>query len=503
MKNVLPFVLIVLLASSCAVSKNYNPAKKFSPQELREDYTLFRNILEESHPSLYWYTPKDSIDYYFEVGYSRLNDSLPEYKFRNILSYVASKFHCGHTSVRASKQAMRYSEKTLSFALPFSVKAWPDTVMVTFNLNRKDSNVTRGALLKSIEGRPVQSIVDSFFTYLSGDGYNTTHKFQTLSNGGTFRNMYGSIYGLRPKMKVDYMDTAGVLKSAIVNVYNPAADTPRLRPAFHKPSRKERRAMAFQNARNLRIDTALNTAVMEVNSFTKEFGLRKFFRQSFKKIRKQNVQNLVIDLRGNGGGSVVLSNLLTKYIADKPFKIADSIYAVKRKSHYSRYIENYLQSRLFLLFMTHKKADGRYHFRYFENKYFKPKKKNHFEGHVYVLTGGNTFSAATLFAETVKGQSNVTLVGEETGGGAYGNTAWLIPDVILPNTKVRFRLPLFRLVIDKDAQKGRGVMPDVEALPTTEAIRRNADFKMEKVVELIKENTKQRPAASAEQDNLN
>ena len=59
--------------------------------------------------------------------------------------------------------------------------------------------------------------------------------------------------------------------------------------------------------------------------------------------------------------------------------------------------------------------------------------------------------------------------------------------MVLPRTKVRFRLPLFRLVIDKNEKKGRGVMPQVEVLPNTEDIRRNVDFKMRKVMELIKE----------------
>lgn len=48
------------------------------------------------------------------------------------------------------------------------------------------------------------------------------------------------------------------------------------------------------------------------------------------------------------------------------------------------------------------------------------------------------------------------MIGEETGGGAYGNSAWLIPDVALPETGVRFRLPLFRLVIDKTVLKWPG-----------------------------------------------
>ena len=72
-----------------------------------------------------------------------------------------------------------------------------------------------------------------------------------------------------------------------------------------------------------------------------------------------------------------------------------------------------------------------------------------------------------MFASALREQENVIIVGEETGGGAYGNSAWLIPDATLPETGVRFRLPLFRLVIDKNAQKnGKGVQPEVESLPS-------------------------------------
>ena len=58
--------------------------------------------------------------------------------------------------------------------------------------------------------------------------------------------------------------------------------------------------------------------------------------------------------------------------------------------------------------------------------------------------------------------------------------------LLLPATGVRFRLPLFRLVIDKNAPKnGRGILPEVASTPTVEAIIRNTDFKVEKAMELI------------------
>ena len=421
-----------------------------------------------------------------------MKDSLLEYQFRNILSYVDAQIRCGHTSVRSSKGATRYAERSRSLSFPLSVKMWQDTTVITSNLNRRDSNVVRGVLLKSIEGRPIKTITDSLFQYLPSDGYNTTHKFQSLSNSGVFRNMYASIYGLRPRMNVSYIDTLGNEKNAVVNVFVVPRDTSgRAKPPPDAPSRRERKLQSIQSQRSMRVDKESSTAYMEVNTFSKKNRLRSFFKESFKQLRKDKIQHLIVDVRGNGGGSVVLSNLLTKYIANQPFKISDSLYAINKKSSYSKYIDHYFPVRLFFIFMTRKKKDGNYHFSHFENRYFKPKQKNNFNGTTYILTGGNTFSAASLFTKALKDQNDVIVVGEETGGGAYGNTAWLIPDVTLPVTQVRFRLPLFRLVVDKNEQKGRGILPEVPAVPTVEAIRRNADFKLEKAMQLIKEkNTK-------------
>lgn len=246
--------------------------------------------------------------------------------------------------------------------------------------------------------------------------------------------------------------------------------------------------MRQNSVRLLKLDTTSHVAMMDLNSFGRGYGLKGFFRRSFRALKKNKIEHLIIDVRGNGGGSVTNSTLITRFLSDHPFKVADSLYAIRKRKTYSRYIQNDFFNRLFLTLFAPKRKDGKYHFKYYERHLFKPRKKNHFDGKTYILTGGNSFSATTLFASAIMKQNNVTLIGEETGGGAYGNSAWLIPDMTLPGTKVRFRLPLFRLVIDKNVPKdGRGVQPEIPSFPTVDAVRKGIDYKLVKTMELIKQ----------------
>ena len=486
----------ILLALSCLIllygcspgRLSYNASKKFAKEKLQEDFKTFRNILEEGHPSLYWYTSKDSVDYYFDNTYSRIRDSMTEPQFKTLLSYMISKINCGHTSVRYSKNYIKYLDTVRMKQFPLSIKLWDDSAVVYANLNSRDHVITRGTVLKSINGKKISYYRDSLFQYLSMDGHGIINKYQTLSNIGSFSGWYRNVFGLTDQFTIGYSDKKGEEKKTTIPVFDPKKDSSFRDELinFKKPDRKERRHNLLAASRELTMDTAASTAFMTINTFVRGKNLTGFIRNTFKELRQRKIQNLVVDVRNNGGGNVGISTLLTKLIIDHPFKMADSLYAINKKSKYGKYIGQYFWNRLSMSFISKKHADGKYHFGYFERHLFKPKKQNHFDGNVYVIIGGNSFSATALFADFVKGQKNVTLVGEETGGGAYGNTAWLIPEVALPITKVRFTLPKFRMVINKNTVKnGRGVMPDVFVRSSQESIQMEIDPKLERVKELI------------------
>ncbi len=489
-------IIKILLVASCLPIINscssdrrfYNPNKKFAKEILQNDFKIFRHILEEGHPGLYWYTSKDSMNYFFNYGYSRISDSMTELQFRTLLSYTISKINCGHTSVRYSKNYYRFLDTVKMKQFPLSIKLWDDSAVVYANLNRKDQTIKRGTVLKSINGKPVKFYRDSLFQFLSMDGHGLINKYQTLSNAGTFSGWYRNVFGLNDKFTIGYMNNRGEEKQTDIRVFDPKKDSSYNEELmnFKKPDRKERRHNLMAASHELIIDASTSTAFVTLNTFIGGIGIRGFIKRTFKDLHRKHIKNLVVDVRNNGGGNVGISNLLTKLIINHRFKMADSLYAINKKSAYGKYIGQNFLNRLSMSFITRKRADGKYHFGYFERHYFKPKPHHHFDGNVYIITGGNSFSATSLFAYFLKEQKNVLLVGEETGGGAYGNTAWLIPDVTLPDTKIRFTLPKFRMVINKNAVKsGRGVMPDVFVRSSLESIKKEIDPKLEKVKELI------------------
>jgi hypothetical protein len=428
------------------------------------------------------------MNYYFDYGYSRLQDSMTEPAFKNLLSFVANKIRCGHTSVKSSRRYSHYLDTVSVKMFPLSFRVWPDHMVLTGNLDRHDSTLRRGMIITSIDGYSVRQLTDTFLNFLSWDGNSLNGRYQVLSNRGTFGSLYQGLMGPKDSFAVTYLDKEGLEQKTIVPLFEPIIDTAGKMPPPPRrtPREQEPRSQLLNGARYMQIDTSLSSAYMTLNTFARGNNLRPFFRKAFKVLKKHQVRHLVIDVRSNGGGDAGISTYLTRYLADKKFKLADSLYAISRSSHYGKYIKWQAIYWSMIMAVTHKKHDGRYHFRYFERHYFYPKKKDHFDGDVYIITGGNSFSATTLFAKVLKGQKNVTIVGEETGGGSYGNTAWMIPDVILPNTKIRFRLPRFRLVMDQALVKdGRGVIPDIEVGPTPETIRLGIDPKVEAVRKMI------------------
>lgn len=489
--KILSFFFFTCMFTSCAVTKNtaYNPTEKIAPEKLQEDFSVLKKVLEADHPSLYWYMPKDSIDRYYSETEKSLKDSLTELQFRSRVAWFVSKIKCGHTSVQPSKFYADYATAHKISRFPLLLKVWNDSIVTLGSLTKGDTIFKRGTIITSIEHFSNRQLLDSMFQFISTDGYSDNFKDQAVSFN--FPLYYSLAFPLKDSFYVRYIDKSGRERETFVPLNKPIADTSKkdlhIPPGVIEktPSHKQIKKIILTDKRSIMLDSVNKTAYMRLATFSGG-KLRAFFKQSFSEIRKEGIHDLVIDLRENSGGNINMSTLLTRYLKDTSFKIADTVAAVNRRIEYSRYIKPSLPYKIAMRLTTVKKVDGKFHFKQLENKNFMPFKRKHFEGHLYLIQGGYTFSAAAMFVHNLQQQNNVTVVGEETGGGKYGMSAVHLPEIILPNTKLRIVLPLYRVVLDKNAvQDGRGIWPDVAVPPSSIAIRNGIDPKLEEVKILI------------------
>jgi hypothetical protein len=482
------FIGLILLFGCSSSKISYSPDKKFPKNSLLEDYRLLRKILEQKHPSLYWYTPKDSMDYFFEKYEAAITDSMTERSFAwKVLVPLTAKIRCGHTSVSLSKSYEKWAEGKIIPSFPLSMKVWNDTMAVVGNLNRKDTVIRRGTIIRSVNGIPSTELIRTMMEYLPRDGYADNINYMRV--GSNFRNYHRNIFGISKEYKVTYDADDGRERTAILPLFVPDTSKRKLnadslRKATRQP--KMKRLDKLEAYRSLKIDSAQKAAYLTLNTFSNGH-LRKFFRRSFRTLRKKNITELAIDIRNNGGGRVGLSTLLTRYLSRKDFKVADSLYAKTQSLHpYTKHIKGRFLNNLEMMFISSRQKDGNYHIRHLEGKTYSPKKKNHYNGNLYLLISGPSFSASTLVANTLKGQVKIVLLGEETGGGWHGNNGIMIPDIILPLTKMRVRLPLYRLVQYEHVPKnGTGVVPDIYVGTSYEALLKGYDQKQRVAMQLM------------------
>ncbi len=108
-------------------------------------------------------------------------------------------------------------------------------------------------------------------------------------------------------------------------------------------------------------------------------------------------------------------------------------------------------------------------------------------GNLYILAGGVTYSGGAEFCSLVKNYTKATFIGEEVGGGYYGNTSGYSFSLTLPNTKIEIEIPIVRFALDVGGQKkGTGVIPDFKVEPTINDFLKGIDTEMNFTIGLIK-----------------
>lgn len=471
--------VILLLFPACIYSqKNYSINKKYSPAALKEDAAIVRDVILKMHPVIGIYHPKVYYEELFNRFILGLNDSLTEKKFRIRLKLVLDELHCGHTEVMYSRAFTKAIKPMKLNFLPYYIVAVNNKLLTVMPVNRKkDSLIPQGTEILKINGVASDSILNYSRRMISADGYVLSGKNQAMR---TFVNfVYPSLFG-RPDTFLLETKKRDTLKNYCLKACN-LKDLPYLPIGLREDTllRQHKRANISEGY----VDSAKKLFVLKIKSF-KSTRYKKIYRNVFKKLNKYKTGNLVIDLRNNGGGNLENCYRLLKYLNEKEA-------TVTLRSHVKNFPDKkysggnlgFKLTKFVLKTFGTKKVNS--DTAWFTEK-IKPYKKHHYNGKVFVLINGGTFSASCIVAAYLKESKRAILVGTETGGTNEGCNAGIMPNYVLPNTKLKVRIPAFRIIHDiNPILTGRGVLPHHEIIYDFEDILKRRDLEMKFLKETL------------------
>lgn len=478
LRNFFLWPILFLSVGIPAQKKEDILSRKYAPEALRQDLLLFKKVVLAMHPSVGIYHTKDEYANLFDRAIENLKDSMGEKNFRIYCKRLAEELHCGHTEVLGSKSYNKAIAKSLLNYSPYVFMPVKDKLYVVANLNKKqDSLVPKGVEVKSLNSIPSDSLIRYCRRFISSDGYNQTSKYHFVQLG--FNNLYPALFGRPDSLTMLFKDGKNILEhrySAFKVKNIPPLPLKKNEDSLFRLYRKA-------GIRTREVQGQQKTFILKLDKFS-HTAYRRVYKKVFKQLHNKNTDNLILDLRNNGGGSLANAYRLLSYLIDSTY--TQTLYTRIKKYPEKKHTRGNLSFRFtrFVFSVIGKQSNKN------DTDYYtytlKRNKKKQFNGKVFVLINGGSFSASCLVAAYLKKRKNTTFVGEESGGTQEGCNAGVTPYYTLPSTGIRVRIPAFRLIHDVQATfTGHGILPDYSIEYTFKTLISRKDLEFEKVQELI------------------
>jgi hypothetical protein len=463
-------LLLVLLLFSPWVSPS---EPTYSPQQLQEDFQILRTTLEEAHPGLYLYADKAARDAQFDAVFEKLDRKMTGIEFFHLIAPLVADIHDAHTVVWPSPQSAIYSGEQDAF-FPLRLRFIEGNAYVQESLV-PDAAIARGTEVLSIDGLAMPGILERLLPYVPHDGHIETGKHFLL--GKFFPLYYGWVFGPSTTFKLRTRDPMTGQEANVelpaINVVDIAAITSQASSTDHNL--------------DLEILEKEAIAIMTIRWFG-DRGIEPFFETSFSKLQELDIQDLVIDLRGNGGGDGHHGAMLYSYLTSEPFRYYDHLGAVLDGP--LTYLEHTDQSQLMmddiLARIERTDAGERYYPHWYGLDAPQKGRYDSFAGNVYFLIDGGSGSSTTEFSAIAHSNRRGVFVGEETGGTYYGNNSGTMPNLTLPNTGIVVVVPLFQFVMAaSNVPNDRGIVPDYSVTHTVADFVAGVDTELAFTLDLI------------------
>jgi hypothetical protein len=271
-----------------------------------------RNTLDEmqkGHPGFYWYTSKERFDVIIDSTLQTVKDSLTTLDFYRKVKPLIAQIGCLHTGIVLPESYEKAMEETATH-IPLEIFIDENRkVFITKNHSKNEAIPVKDELL-FINGKPITSIINTLVKAIPSDGYNETEKVLALNLRFPF--WYQSMIEMTETF------TVKMASENTAQEYKIKGITPEVFPSYEK--------LASTNKEQLSFEIKDTIGVLKIQTFAKTSikrngqNFKSFIKEAFKTLEKQEIENLIIDLRYNTGGTDSYAAVLASYFFEEEFR---------------------------------------------------------------------------------------------------------------------------------------------------------------------------------------
>lgn len=482
---------------------------KLSLVHQQEDFKIFRTSMQEMHAGLNWFITPDRFQTLYDSVYNSLSENAEIEQFYLKVRYCIAALKHGHDGVNMTDDesginfkmnSLPKSRKHLPFVLRFL-----DKKLYIINNCSADKIITNGSEITSINGKSIIELSNEFCQYIFANGQNITFKYQVLGTYFQFQYLLQVLYPSN-EYNVEIIPF-GKSKKIKVKVQTELPQT--IANAYKEQTGKDIGSWDTFVEYKL-LDPELKLGYLKFETFSAyrvendSIKFASLFEKMFTQIKKDKIDNLIVDIRNNEGGDDNWQVATSYFRAILPDSNAGLSYVQSDKFTQLKYVEQTEQNKQLLMAFHYnpyalldKLPDGRFKLKpeYTEHDTKgKPLMNNAYKGKVYLLQNGLTFSAGFAFAGKMKyliqkDGGFIKVIGEDNGDdmdAGVGSGGWSL-NLILPNSKVKLTIPVTGGGTDKPYTIPSVNFLDYKVVPTIKDKINGVDTEIEFVKKMIKE----------------
>lgn len=412
-----------------------DPTAKYSKKEYQKDFQQLVELLVKNHPKVYEFISEQDFNQLIKVQANKITDSTSIGQFLWICEEVAASIKCGHTYVWWPSDFGMHPDSLL-----FPVNIWShDFRLYITNARNNSSKVSVKSEILTINNVDVATLLKQMYLCTPADGNNQASRTQWVNK---VFNFYCPMYFNYPEYYTVTIKTDEEIKTVQLDKYLWEEKSPKSNSSCSE-------ILCFE------VEPSTQTGILTIKSFNyyeENFAeFKAFIDSSFTQINTQGVKNLIIDLRGNGGGDSYCGSYLIEHFADKPY----FYWPFDSSATWQPDLHDTIQPNA-----------------------------NRFQGIPYILVNGGCFSTTGHVCSIIKENHFGILVGEETGGTFTCNDNSITGS--LTHTGLSYNIPrnTFRTSATT-FPSDRGILPDVEIHRTLNDIIEHNDPEIMYVLEQI------------------